>query len=162
MDNSTCIYESMTTESVLSGRWENELQEHVKNCLICRDIVTVSEGLNALTAIVEPPALPNASYLWQRAQLLARQAAEKRGKRLFSAIWASAWLIFPAALLCWIAYSWPETQNEVGNFRAVVTDLGSNAISAAPLLACLAIALFVINSLLTVRAFRSSRRFDKK
>ncbi|HEV7642755.1 MAG TPA: hypothetical protein VGO50_02330 [Pyrinomonadaceae bacterium] len=162
MDSSICIYESKVTESTLSGQWNDELQEHVKDCLVCRDIVAVSEGLNTLAAATEPTALPNASYIWHKAQMLARQAAEKRGKRMVSVIWAATCLIFPSALVGWMIFNRQEMQSEMGSFRAVATDLSSNAISAAPLLVCLTIALFAINSVLTVRAFRSGRKFDKK
>ena len=81
-----CPHESEVLSAVYTNRWPHqagdELRDHVFECRICADVLAVAAAFEAETDLARANAhVPDASIVWWRAQLRARQAAEKEAVR---------------------------------------------------------------------------------
>lgn len=77
-----CEHESETLSAVYTSRWPHaageELRAHVAGCRICSDVVAVAAAFEEETDRVRAAArVPDASIVWWRAQLRARQEANR-------------------------------------------------------------------------------------
>src|SRR5436305_111084 len=102
-----CTRESETTEAVQSGRWPDgchgELRQHVHNCLVCSEVVTVALALRTDYEDIAPDIrIPSAGLVWWRAELRARREAVRAVQRpltLFQAFAAACSIGVVLALL---------------------------------------------------------------
>ena len=86
-----CQFEAEVLAAVLQTRWpervDRQLREHAASCAICSDAAAVAsaidEGLDELRASAN---LPDASRVWYRAQLRARQEAVQTAARPITAL----------------------------------------------------------------------------
>lgn len=105
MENISCSYERLIVASARSGALDPSVQDHLSHCPGCRQILQVARFLNGLAQ--ESGELPEASILWQKAQLgLARQTAREvtRPIRIFQ---LAVCLMAATALLGWGIWEYP-------------------------------------------------------
>jgi hypothetical protein len=164
MNEITCAYENQVKRSVTSGNWDEETRSHVAGCSICREVVSVSECLQSLTkASAVRPNLPDAAYIWWKAGLLQRQAAEKKVMRSIMLTRILAYVVFACGLGGWILYRWRQTREEIDRFsRWVFLQAGSNLASGVRPLIMLAVVLLALNIVLTLRTFMYEGRLKKR
>ncbi len=82
MENPECIAERQVAQAALVGQWTEELLAHLAACEVCQESLSVSEMMRSLAEVPAGlPALPNAAYIWWKAELLERELAEERATR---------------------------------------------------------------------------------
>jgi fumarate reductase subunit C len=87
---SSCPQESDVLDLVVMEQWparaDAALVSHVDACATCRDLVTSVGAVVELRENAARPAVPDASIVWYRAQLRARQdAAHRAAQPMFAA-----------------------------------------------------------------------------
>lgn len=85
-----CEFESEVLDAVFQGRWPElagePLRAHAAQCELCRDVAAVAGAISeSREALVGEAALPDASRVWRRAQLRARQEAVQAAGRPITA-----------------------------------------------------------------------------
>jgi hypothetical protein len=74
-----CEKEPMVIEAVRRGRWEESLQAHAQDCPVCADAVLAARFLEEMrVADLLEAKVPDAGWMWWRAQLRARREAARR------------------------------------------------------------------------------------
>lgn len=82
MENQECSREREVARAALRGVWADELLDHLPACEVCRESLEVSEMMRRLAEVpAQLPALPQARYLWWKAELLEQELAEERATR---------------------------------------------------------------------------------
>jgi hypothetical protein len=82
MENLECIKERLVVRAATSGSWDDELLAHLASCNVCRESLDVSRWMQELAEVpgADHP-LPNAQYVWWKAQFLEKELAEERATR---------------------------------------------------------------------------------
>jgi hypothetical protein len=84
MANIECIHEEDVLTAVGTGRWPDradaELRAHVAQCDVCRDLVAVTAAFHDQDA-ADQRVLPDASLIWWRSQIRAREEAARTAAR---------------------------------------------------------------------------------
>ena len=84
-----CVHESDVLMMVTTGRWPDrapaELREHAACCEVCSDLAVIAVAIEAEAAAGPMPSVPSAGTVWWRAQLRARQEAERTVARPITA-----------------------------------------------------------------------------
>lgn len=74
-----CEKEPVVIEAVRRGRWDESLHAHAQDCSICADAVLAAHFLREMQATdLAEARVPDAGWMWWRAQLRARRAAAQR------------------------------------------------------------------------------------
>ncbi|HET9372621.1 MAG TPA: hypothetical protein VFO19_20300 [Vicinamibacterales bacterium] len=77
-----CKREADVLDAVAVGRWplraDDELRSHVATCRTCADVASAASAVIELRDATPPDSLPDASVVWHRAQLKAREQATVR------------------------------------------------------------------------------------
>jgi hypothetical protein len=102
-----CHREAEVVEVVSSGRWPEkvhpELQDHVRSCLICSDVLAIATAMREDDAAVALDThIPSAGLVWWRAELRLRREALRTAEsplRLVHALAGAATIGVLAALL---------------------------------------------------------------
>lgn len=92
-----CEKEKEIIEALRCGALDAELEKHASGCAICSDTAAVSEFLQARGTKV--PVLPDADFLWWKAQLAGRQIAVERATRSITVVRRISYLCVGAATL---------------------------------------------------------------
>ena len=164
MNEIACTYENQVKRSVISGNWDNGIRSHVASCSICREVVSVSKRLQSLAEeSAVRPDLPDAAYIWWKAGLLQRQAAEKKVMRSIMFTRILAYIVFACGLGGWILYRWQQTREEIDRFsRLVFLQADSNFASGVRPFIVLAVVLLALNIVLTLRTVMYEGRLKKR
>jgi len=87
MTSIDCSYEDDVLTAVNTGRWpdrvDDDLTAHVASCELCRELVAIAP-LFAEAAATPQRALPDASVVWLRSQMHAREEATRLAERPIS------------------------------------------------------------------------------
>jgi len=163
MKETNCDYEVTVTRSVISGNWDAETQTHIASCSNCREIVSVSRWMRSLARqSALRPDLPAVEYIWWKAGLLQRQAAEKMVMRSIVVTRVLAYLVFASGLGGAIYCRWQEIQKEIHRlFGYVVLRADSNYAVSGRCLIALTVVLLLLNIALTLRAIWVEGRLKK-
>jgi hypothetical protein len=85
MTTSTCPREDDVLVAVGTGRWPDradaDLCAHVKQCAVCSDLLTVTRAFAARDEGRDQRILPDASLVWWRSHLRAREEAARLAVR---------------------------------------------------------------------------------
>ena len=164
MNEIACVYENQVKRSVTSGNWDDEIRSHVAGCSICREVVSVSKGLQSLAEeSAVRPDLPDAAYIWWKAGLLQRQAAEKKVMRSIMFTRVLAYIVFACGLGGWTLYRWQQTREELDRFsRLIFLQADSNFASGVRPFIVLAVVLLALNIVLTLRTVMYEGRLKKR
>lgn len=123
-----CVREQELLDALASSRWpercEPGLRAHVGSCPVCRDTLTVAlpllaEGDAAYTAA----EVPSSGMVWWRAQMRARQEAERAASRPITIVQAIAFACgaaLVAAAAFWARPAFPNLREWLGHLAASV------------------------------------------
>ena len=98
-----CAREQDVLDAVATGRWparcDAELQAHLDDCAVCRDVAAVSAALcvERDAAWDDAAAVPPSSLVWWRAQIRAREEAARAAARPIAVAQAVAVALLLAA-----------------------------------------------------------------
>jgi predicted anti-sigma-YlaC factor YlaD len=101
-----CRHETDILDLVAIGQWptraSHELVAHAGRCPVCRDLASVAATLAASCDVVRHEIrLPDATVVWQRAQLRARQEALRQAARPIVAVQTAGLFVLLAAGVAW-------------------------------------------------------------
>ena len=135
MSDFGCAREQEVVSALRSGGLGQDFLRHTATCLVCADVVAVTEFLRKEATLADNLPLPYANVIWRKAQLRSRRealASATRPIRVFTnlaylaAAVAALWLVVNVAGL-------PPWLN-VANYRIPVTHHGSGYVSGTMLL----------------------------
>jgi hypothetical protein len=136
MSNVNCDREQEVVGALHSGALGPELLRHVAACSVCSDVVAVTKFLQAEAIFASELPLPDANFIWRKAQLRSRREAltsATRPIRVFtnlayvaSAV-AALWLVVGVAGL-------PGRLADLGDYRAPVMHLSNGYLLGMTLL----------------------------
>jgi hypothetical protein len=119
MNDFGCDREKSVLDALRSDDLSPELLSHVSKCAACADLMLVSQFLQSHANGPREPGLPDASFIWRKAQLRARREALARAtwpirvvRRVaaMASIVATLWIVFGATKpLSWLS--------ELGHYR---------------------------------------------
>ncbi|MEO7191455.1 MAG: hypothetical protein ABI051_10415 [Vicinamibacterales bacterium] len=112
----SCPREDEVMDVVSLGQWpdraDDELRRHATSCEVCRDLALVGVSLHQLSDVMSSEVrVPDASLVWRRSAMLARDEAAERASApmLVAHVWAfvllavvgAAWLagLIPASVV---------------------------------------------------------------
>jgi hypothetical protein len=102
MNRHYCEKEAQLIAAMRSGALRPELEKHASACDICSSIAAVSKFLQAQAAV--RPVLPDADFLWWRAQLANKRLAMEQATRSIVLVRRIAYCGISAAAL-WLAFT---------------------------------------------------------
>ncbi len=80
-----CAHEREVLDLVAVGQWPGRadaaLQSHVAGCATCREVAAVAVAVREWADDPRPVTVPDASVVWYRAQVRAREEAARRATR---------------------------------------------------------------------------------
>jgi hypothetical protein len=94
-----CVREQDVLDAITAGRWPGgrpertdvELWEHVRQCRICQDVAAVFAAISEeRDGAMGEEAVPPSSLVWWRAQMRAREEAERAAGRPIALVQAVA------------------------------------------------------------------------
>ena len=122
MKPAQCRYEDQIARAAQSGDWPAALRAHAQECPICSEVALVSAFLQSEAESAPAEAvLPDASQIWRKAELAARQAAAERALRpiaLMEKVTVACAVLAFGAVLLW-------------NWQRILAWLGRAAVPAA-------------------------------
>jgi hypothetical protein len=161
MKSQPCDQETAVGKAARSGEWSPGLKAHVAQCCGCREIADISQWLQAAPQ-TGPPDLPNAGYLWWKAQLLSRQRAQKLALRSILMRRSLTYLTFAVILITSALYAWSNLKDAVKSLSSATTDWAirsvANSEQGLRFLVYLVVAFLFMNVILTIRSYRVQRR----
>jgi hypothetical protein len=98
-----CDKELLVIEAARSSAWDPELRNHVASCRTCTDVALAVQALNAARAFDAAEArIPDAGFMWWKAQLLSKRVAAERATRPIRYVqhFACACGVFVVVALC--------------------------------------------------------------
>jgi hypothetical protein len=131
-----CDREQEIVSALRSGALGPHLLRHMAACAFCADMVAVTQFLQEGAGLTSEAALPDASFIWHKAQLRARceaQASATRPIRVFTSLAyvsgavAALWLLVKSAGL----HGW---LSDLVAYRAPVTHLTNGYLFGTTLL----------------------------
>jgi hypothetical protein len=75
MSEFSCDREQEIVGALRSGAFDPDLLHHIATCAVCSDVVAVTTLLQAEARRADELPLPDASFIWRKAQLHARREA---------------------------------------------------------------------------------------
>lgn len=98
-----CPQEDAVAQAARSGRWNETLAQHARQCPACREISLIGGWMNHLAVeSAESRPLPEASLLWWKHELLERDRRRERALRpvqVMDAVSAMLFIVAAAAAL---------------------------------------------------------------
>jgi hypothetical protein len=94
MSATVCAREREVIDLVAVGQWpaqaDASLRSHVGACATCAEVASVAMLLHDVAEHAPVPKLPDASVVWYRAQVRAREEAVRRATRPMNVVAAAA------------------------------------------------------------------------
>lgn len=116
MKNEHCAFEEKVAAANRTARWSDELLAHVADCGLCEEVALVSGYLCESSVAAHAEALPDANFIWSKAQVTAKSAAIERALRPI--VWARrfAFGAGAAAIAAAIILMWSRIGDFFGGF----------------------------------------------
>jgi hypothetical protein len=136
MNDFSCDREQEIVSALRSGTLGPDLLRHTDTCPVCADVVAVTQFSQEEARIALELPLPDASFIWRKAQLRSRHEAMARATRpirvltnlaYVAAVVAGLWLVINVAGL-------PTWLSELNNYRVPIMHLASGYLSATVLM----------------------------
>jgi hypothetical protein len=130
-----CEKEQAVYDALTRGKLDEALEEHVKVCSVCSDIVAVASFLQseARTARVEAQqTLPSPDLVWWKAQMIAKREAAERATRPIVIFEKVTYAAGTLGLVGFAAWHWNTIRNWLEPLRTALNQMSS--LGEAPLL----------------------------
>ena len=102
----TCDREAELLKSLWSHTDDSEIRAHAHRCPVCRDTTAAAVWMQQFAAVpFDWPALPNATHLWWKAQVLRRVHAERKATAPID-VGERTIVIGAMLLLLWLWWHW--------------------------------------------------------
>jgi hypothetical protein len=146
MENLECIKERLILRASLSGQWTDELLAHLASCNACQESMDVSRYMQKLSEVsaAEHP-LPNAQYVWWKAQFLDQELAQERATRPLFIAQAVSYAVITLGLVGLLIWKLPQIQQ---GLAGPITTTQTVALS----LSLMALVLLCLTLILGLRA----------
>jgi hypothetical protein len=114
-----CDREQAVLDALLSGRWATawgeEIRQHAASCAVCSEVVLVADALHREENLAQAePRLPSAGFVWWRAQLAARRAAEQRAAQPIALVERAAQALGALSAFGLGVWQWPRIASWLG------------------------------------------------
>jgi uncharacterized membrane protein YhdT len=154
MSGAACNFQETVARAIITGETDSAIQSHVSVCPTCQEVTRVAQGMQGFaSASKSVPALPNASYLWWKAQVAQRESAEKRARRLLLLIQAVIYGSLISLLAGWLIRNWSEIRQQMA---ASTPDWVTSNLPSIPLpLVYLSLGFACISLVMVLRAVLS-------
>jgi hypothetical protein len=154
MENLECIKERLVLRAATSGSWDDELLAHLASCNTCRESLDVSQWMHALAEV--PSAdhpLPNAQYVWWKAQFLEKELAEERATRPLIIAQVISYAVITLGVIGLMLWKMPQLQGWLsGPIKGAAQNVSLSNAAYGPL-SLIPLVLFSILLILGLRAF---------
>ena len=115
--NEHCRPERAVMIAARENTWTDGLRRHVSDCEDCSAAASVESWMGQLaTADVRDRALPPASAVWLKAQILGRQAAADRASRPFTVFQWFAYAVVASGWAGMITWKWSAVRQWLFSF----------------------------------------------
>jgi hypothetical protein len=126
-----CPHERDVLDLVAISQWPqragDSLREHVNECASCAEVASIAAAIREWDDAAPSPRVPEASVVWRRAQVRAREAAARTASRPVWVAQGAALVAFVAALVwigpgaSWYAANWQSVSAAMPAWPADVT-----------------------------------------
>jgi hypothetical protein len=130
-----CEKEQAVYEALTRGHLDETLQDHLKDCSVCSDVVAVTGFLQreARAARLEArKSLPSPDLVWWKAQMLSKRAATERATRPIAIVEKAAYATGAFGLVGLTVWNWTTIQRWLEPLRTTLKQMSS--LGEAPLL----------------------------
>ncbi len=136
MSDFSCDREQEVVAASRAGTLGPELLRHAATCLVCAEVVAVTKFLQNESRLESKLPLPDADFVWRKAQLRARREAVERATRPIRLFARLAYVAGGVVLLWLIVYvaGLPAWLSELANHSVPVTRVASGYLSGTTLL----------------------------
>jgi hypothetical protein len=139
MSKRFCEQETTVLAAATSGTWDPALRRHLDDCPACAEVALVAGYMQEAEADFAEAHLPDAEFVWWKAQLKARRAATEKATRPIAVAERVACTGGGLALVAVLAFLWPSVQGWADSIASSWVQ-GSQA---APALAVAVASMFV-------------------
>lgn len=102
-----CDKEAIVIEAVRRGQWEENLRVHAQDCPVCADALLATHFLCEMqTADLAGARVPDAGWMWWRAQLRAKHTAAQRATQPITLVEHLAWTCAALSLAGLCIWQW--------------------------------------------------------
>ena len=136
MNDFSCDREREVVGALRSGALGPELLRHVATCAVCAEVVAVTTFLQEESRLANDSPLPDASFIWRKAQIRARREALANATRPIRVFTNLAYVAATVVVL-WLMVNvagLPAWLSDLANHSAPVTHLASGYLSGTILL----------------------------
>jgi hypothetical protein len=97
-------------EAATSGGWEPALRRHLDECPACAEVALVAAVMNEAEADLTEARLPDAEFVWWKAQVKLRRAAAEKATRPIAVAEKVACAGGGLTLVAVLAFLWPAVR----------------------------------------------------
>jgi hypothetical protein len=139
MSKRFCEQEVTVLNAAASGSWDPALRRHLEECAACAEVALVAGFMQEAEADYAQAHLPDAEFVWWKAQLKARREAAVKATQPIAVVEKLACTGGGLALVAVLAFLWPSVQ---GWADSIASDWVQGS-QAAPALAVGVASMFV-------------------
>jgi hypothetical protein len=81
-----CPYEADVSTAIHSGRWDEQLSDHINSCPECRELIDVVRWTRSLNYEAEGPPLRDPDLLWIEARVLRKNIQHERMAKVLAVL----------------------------------------------------------------------------
>jgi len=136
MSDLSCDREQEVIGWLRSGALSPDLLRHVATCAVCAEVVAVTSFLQEESRLASESRLPDASFIWRKAQIRARREAVAHATRPIRVFTNLAYVAAAVVALWLVVYvaGLPAWLSELANRSVPVTHLASGYLPGTILL----------------------------
>lgn len=117
-----CHREQEVLDAVRSGRWSGpwgeEIRRHAAGCAVCAEVAWLAEAMLREHELAQAEVrLPSAGFVWWKAQLAARRAAEERATQPIALVERAAQALTLLGALGLALWQWPRISGWLGGAK---------------------------------------------
>jgi len=117
-----CHREQEVLNAVRSGRWSGpwgeEIRSHAAGCAVCAEVAWLAEAMLREHDLAQAEVrLPSAGFVWWKAQLAARRAAEERATQPIALVEHCAQALALLGALGLALWQWPRISGWLGGTK---------------------------------------------
>jgi hypothetical protein len=110
MSKRFCEQEITVLNAATSGSWDAALRRHLDECPACAEVALVAGFMQEAEADSAEARLPDAEFIWWKAQIRARREATARATQPIAVVEKLACTGGGLVLVAVLAFLWPSVQ----------------------------------------------------